>query len=406
MSRNFPDWIGSYLEYTKYSEAPSKFHFWTAVGVIAGALRRRVWIDQRYFQWVPNFYIFFVSPPGVVSKSTTVDVGMSLLREVPGIKFGPSSLTWQYLTKAMGESTESLEMPGSGEITPMSAITIVASELGSLFDFENREMIDVFVDLWDGKKGTWHRGTKTQGEDKIANPFLNVIGCTTPAWVRDNFSRYLLGQGFTSRSIFVFGHQKRQLVAYPADAFEADKALAEHRIKLLQDLEMISMLLGEYRLAPDAKVWGSEWYKKHYERYLKTDPNDEGMTSFLARKQTQLHKLAMVLAASKRDDLVITIKDMEIAETMLTAVEGELPEVFGRIAERDEVRDAVAVVQFLATHGRVERLTLYRNFFNRMSVQQFDMALASIVQAQRAKIEQVGVVTYITYIPQEKDRAA
>lgn len=399
--RNFPDWIGAYLEYTQYSEAPTKFHFWTSVSVVAGALRRKVWIDQKYFRWIPNFYIFFVSPPGVVAKSTTVDVGMSLLHEVPGIKFGPTSMTWQYLTKALTESVEQLELPPDGELMPMSALTVVASELGSLFDFTNREMIDVFVDLWDGRVGTWHRGTKTQGEDKIANPYLNIIGCTTPAWVRDNFSRYLLGQGFTSRSIFIFGSQKRHLVAYPSDAFEQNKGLAEMRMKLLQDLEAISMLLGEYKLDAGAKKWGIDWYKTHYEKYLKSDPNDEGMTSFLARKQTQLHKLAMIMSASRRNELIITEKEMDAANVMLTAVEGELPEIFGRIAERDEVRDAVAIVQLLAQHKRINRMHLYRYVFNRMSSQQFDLALASIVQANRAKIEQLGMEMFVTYIEQE-----
>jgi len=89
------NWIQSYLEYSSLSEAPENFHFWTAVSCIAGALRRRVWIDQGYFQWTPNFYIIFTAPPGIVSKSTTASIGMRLLREVPGIQFGPdASSAW------------------------------------------------------------------------------------------------------------------------------------------------------------------------------------------------------------------------------------------------------------------------------------------------------------------------
>jgi hypothetical protein len=388
VARNYPDWIKAYLEYTQFSEAPSKFHFWTAVSVVAGALRRRVWIDQGYFQWVPNFYIVFVSPPGIVSKSTTADIGMSLLRPVPGVHFGPNSLTWQSLTKTLSEITEGIELP-DGTLYPMSALTIVAGELGSLLNFEDREMIDVFVDLWDGRKGLWHRKTKTSGEDQIQNPWVNILGCTTPAWVRRNFDRYLLGGGFTSRTIFVFANEKRQLEAYPGDRV-VGAAFADTQLKLTQDLEAIGQLLGNYVLSPQAKAWGRMWYEKHYARYKSTDPGDEGMTSFLARKQTQIHKLAMILSAAKSDELVIHQAELEFADKMLDSVEADLPDIFGRIAERDEVQDAVTVLQVVAMRKKVPHTELYRIVFSRMSHTQFDQALGSLVRADKIRIAPEG----------------
>lgn len=397
-ARNFPDWIKAYLEYTRFSEAPSKFHFWTAVSVIAGALRRKVWIDQGYFQWIPNFYIIFVSPPGIVSKSTTADIGMNLLRQVPGIKFGPNSLTWQKFTQVLAENTEGVELP-DGEIYPMSAMTIVAGELGSLMNFEDREMVDVFVDLWDGKKGQWWRATKNSGEDKIASPFVNILGCTTPAWIRKNFDRYLLGGGFTSRTIFVYGLEKRHLEAYPGDRLAGQGVeYAATGLRLVQDLESIGMLLGEYTISPAAKDWGREWYKAHYERYKQQDPNDEGVTSFMARKQTQIHKLGMVLAASKRNELTLLPEDLQFADKIMDAVESDLPEIFGRIAERDEVQDAVAIVQILAVRKTMTRSALYRMVFNRMSSHQFDIALSSVVHAGRARISQEGADLIIRFV--------
>lgn len=68
---------------------------------IAGALRRKVWIDQAYFKWYSNFYIIpLVAPPGIVSKSTTAGIGMSILREVPGVNFGPDVVTWPAFVEA------------------------------------------------------------------------------------------------------------------------------------------------------------------------------------------------------------------------------------------------------------------------------------------------------------------
>ena len=103
-SRIHPNWLEAYYHYTSQSESPDLFHFWTAVSTIAGALRRQVWIDERFFHWTPNFYIIMVGPAGVVSKSTSARIGMKLLSQVEGITFGPKSMTWQGLTVALSEA--------------------------------------------------------------------------------------------------------------------------------------------------------------------------------------------------------------------------------------------------------------------------------------------------------------
>lgn len=394
MNRHFPDWITAYLEYSKFSEAPTKFHFWTAVSVIAGALQRKAWIDQRYFQWLPNFYIVFVSPPGIVSKSTTAAIGMDLLKEIPSIKFGPAALTWPSLVQALAQSSEGIELPGmDGEVLVQSAITIVASELGSLLDLKDRQMVDVMVDLWDGKKGAWEKWTKTAGNDKIQNPFVNIIGCTTPAWIQENFTKYLLGGGFTSRTVFVYAQEKRHLMAYPGRQF--DKKHEEMRPKLLQDLEIITKVIGEYQLNEEAYTWGEAWYKAQYARAQLVDPTDQGLNAFLARKQTFLHKLAMVLSASRRNETTITVEEMKMADAMVTAIEGELAFVFGRIAERDEVKDVIEVLTAIGKAKSVSKTWLFRRLFTRMSAEQFEQALRSLLVAERITLIASGADIHI-----------
>ena len=106
MARNFRDWLEAFCDYAQYGEAPRRMYFWVGVSAVAGALRRKVWIDQAYFRWHPNFYIILVAPPGIVSKSTTASIAMRLLRRVPRIKFGPDVVTWQALVGAFAEATE------------------------------------------------------------------------------------------------------------------------------------------------------------------------------------------------------------------------------------------------------------------------------------------------------------
>lgn len=278
---------------------------------------------------------------------------------------------------------------------PMSAVTISASELGSLIDMKDRAMIDVLVDLWDGKKGAWHRATKTSGEDTIQNPFINIIGCTTPAWIADNFGKYTLGGGFTSRTIFVYACEKRRLEAYPGSVVGSN--FAERINHLTADLERINSLSGEYRLSTAAMEWGRGWYERVYAQYRNIDPYDSGQTSFVARKQTHLHKLGMVIAASRRDALIVEVEDLQSADLAIQAVELDLPEVFGRIAERDDVKDSVDLISILAIVKQIPKQALFKRVFNRMTHEQFEKALTGAIHAGHAEFGSAGNQLLVRY---------
>ena len=385
MPRHLPNWLTAYLDYTSASEAPENFHFWTGVSVIAGALRRHVWIDMGYFQWTPCFYIVFVAPPGIVSKSTTANVGMRLLREVPGIHFGPDAVTWQSLVQSLAYAAEGFEY--DSELHTMSTITIVSSEFGTFLNPNDREMVDVLVSLWDGQIGTWEKATKTQGSDRIVNPWINLIACTTPAWIQGNFPEYMIGGGFTSRTIFVYGESKRQLVAYPKDRISShQKGLEPH---LIRDLEHISTsLIGPYSLDPGATKWGERWYENLYEQNKATLAHDR-FAGYVARKQTHLHKLAMIMAAAYKDDLVITAEDLAGAESRLLESEDQQREVFSRIVA-PEARAANAVLDVMRRNHRMEKRALFATLFQQMSQTQFDEAVAACIAAGYVQLRQHG----------------
>jgi hypothetical protein len=382
MSRLLGDWIKEYMEYSRISEAPDNFHFWTAIGTIAGALRRHVWMDQKIFSWFPNFYIIFVAPPGVVSKSTTASIGMNILRDVPGIQFGPDSSTWQALVQSLSNASEAFEY--GEEFYSMSAITVAASEFGTFLDPHNREMIDVMTDLWDGK-ATFEKMTKTQGSDTITNPWINVLACTTPSWIANNFPDYMIGGGFLSRCIFVYGKKKRHLIAYPGDW--ATAADADLREKLVHDLEIIStQMVGEFTLTPEAKAWGITWYEDHCNKLLQAKV--ESFRDYAVRKQTHMHKIAMVLSASQTNELVIDLETLQTAEKVLSQAEIQMTNVFKHIGSTPEGMAIHEVVAMVTATGGIEVQELYKQFMGKFTAQQFSQITEScIISGQVRKVQ-------------------
>lgn len=353
--RNYEDWLTTYVQYASYAEAPRIIHFWAGVSAVAGALRRRVWFDQLKFVWYPSFFVIFVGPPAVITKSTTADGSMSLLKAVPGIKFGPDSVTWQKMCETLAGSAESFEY--LDKWIPMSAVTFVASELGSLIDFEDDGMINFLIELWDGKK-SYEKQTKTSGSDTIEAPWVNILGCTTPQWIAANMNATTMGGGFTSRCVFVYGDKKERPVAYIKKM--APPNYEETKLKLTQDLEHIATrLCGEYTLTPEAEAWGEAWYGKLWAHDYKAD-NPAWLNGYIGRKQAHMHKLAMILAASKRDELVITLEDLQLANFMLQQLEPSMESVFCQAGKSEDGVYSDRFVSILKAKGELPYRDAYR----------------------------------------------
>lgn len=377
MTRIHNDWLSAFLDYTQFGEAPKHMYFWAGVSAIAGALRRKVWIDQAYFRWYPNFYICLVAPPGIVSKSTTAGIAMNLLRRVPGIKFGPDVVTWPALVSAFAASTEGFEY--NGMIYPMSAMTLESSEFGNLLNPQDKEMVDLLVSLWDGKQGNFEKSTKHSGNDTVENPWINLIACTTPAWIAGNFPEYMVGGGFTSRTIFVYADAKEKYVAYPG--LRVPENLERQADALVADLTEISMLAGEYRLTAQAVEWGEAWYNHHYSvRSANLDLDRFG--GYIARKQTHIHKLAMVLSAAQGASMLIEPEHLSAAANMITDLEPDMQFVFSKIGRSDASLHAERLVGFVQARGECPFQEAYRYVHSHFSsMRDFEDVLSGLTRA-------------------------
>lgn len=393
MARVFKDWLPAFLEYANVTEAPRLFHFWSGVSGIASCLRRKVWIDMARFQWTPSFYIIFVAPPGVVSKSTTADIIMDLVKQVPGIKFGPDVITWQALVGAFGEATESFEY--GGEFHPMSPLTLIASELGNLINPQDREQINMYISLWDSRR-TLDKRTKGSGNDSVEGPWLNLLGCTTPHWIADNMPQATVGGGFTSRCVFVYADKKEKFVAYVDE--QTSSTDAAHKKALIADLEHIATnLTGPFTISDAARIWGRAWYEELWSK-APEGLDEHWMEGYVARKQTHMHKLAMILSVSRSDSLVITEEDLQVANTMLNQTEQGFKHVFSRIGRSEDSLQIDRFLQYIKRRLLVKYEEAYRFIHTQFpDFRDFEGVLNGVIRAGLIKLVQKGADVWLEY---------
>lgn len=350
--RQFDNWLTAFKEYCQSSEAPEHVLFWVGVSAVAGALQRKVYFDMGKFRWYPNFFVILVGPPGIIAKSTTTSYAMDLLRKVDGIQFGPSVITWQALVlkfSKIGVDFISAVRDEHGKVTggvaeKMAAVTLFSSELGNLIAQNDRDMLDTLTNLFDC--ASFSKETLKDGEKFIENPCLNLVACTTPEWISSNIPAYMIGGGLVSRCVMVYADTKRQLSAYPgmSDRADLEKAMLPG---LVADLKEISEMTGEMQLTQQALEWGEEWYKTHWTS--KDRLGDSRANGYIARKQTHVHKLAMVLSAAKSNSMIITRADLIEAERLVGELEVNMPFLFDQMGKSKEATQTERIVEFIRT---------------------------------------------------------
>jgi len=350
MSRHFKCWLTAFVEHGSYTEASPRMLFWSGVGAIAGALRRRVWIDEGAFQWYPNFYILFGGPPGN-GKSSAISMGMKMLRKVEGIKFGADDTTRAAMAESFANAAEEVLIPGTGEVMTISPLMFEAAEFGNLFDPHDPKLINFLIDLWDNRD-SFKKETKTNGNDDIKGPCINLVAGTTPAGAEMLFSKGALGGGFLSRCVVVYQAKKHQRIAYPSR--RKPKDLKEMRRKLEEDLVRISEVEpGELRLTEEAMDWGEKWYEEVCDQLEKDGMEGGLIQGYFGRKQTHVHKLAIVLAMSRGNEKVITKEILEEAAGIVTELEEEAGTVFAGVGKDGAGVVAAKTMEYLKAKGGV-----------------------------------------------------
>lgn len=387
MSNN---WLDDFVAHTSYGETPAKIMFWVGVATIAGALQRKVWIEEDGFQWTPNFYLLIVGRPGTIRKSTSIGRGLSLLKKVPDVDFGPQIVTWQQLISHMAAAKREVLIGCTS--FEMSCVTIGLSEFGSLFDPSNRELVDILTDIWDAKLETVRKETKTMGDDEIVNPWLNILACTTPDWIAANFSAGMVGTGFASRPIFLYADRPLTDVAYPSRNRPEGKSKQHEANALIARLTEMSHYAGEFKLTEAAYEWGDDWYKKMRVVQRKLNDTEAG---FSERKQTHLHKLAMVISAAKSKFPIIDVEEMIEADYHIQQLEEDTKRIFGFVGQTATSRTAREIIETIERSGEMCKKDLFKKYFFRtMSSTEFEESLKSVIVS--GQMELTGPIDNLT----------
>lgn len=331
--RKLGNWLAAYGEYTAENEAPEHFHMWVAMGMIAGASRRNVYLQMQHYDVLSNLFVVLVAPAGTARKTTALKIGRNLLKDVPGIHFTTKSSSPAALIKQMAELPEK----------DQQSLTCISYELGTFFSTNTADMVDLATDLYDGNPD-WDKQTISRGMEKITKPWFNFLSATTPQWLGDYLTATAVEGGFVSRSLFIYADKRKLSNPRPAP----NPRLKELRRLLVNDLTHISTINGEFTLDEEGGSFYDEWYLNPRRFPQFPDPRISG---YYERKHIHVLKVAMCLSMAEGDDRIIHKRDIETALAMLEGIEPGYHKSFSAVGKNIYATDMERVLAQIAAAG-------------------------------------------------------
>lgn len=365
------------MEFTRDTESPDSYHFWSGATIIGAATKRQCFLNLNYFQIYPNLYSIIVGPSGA-RKSAAVSLA-SKIADKAGIRKFSDKITAAALIKDLSETTEKYVI--GTEVEFSSPLLIYSSELGVFMgpDAYGSGVISDLTDLYDCPTN-WEKKTISRGSESVLGPFVSMLAASTPQTLKDVIPPASVGQGFTSRIIFVWGGGRRKKAPIPV--WDEGHTMLERN--LVHDLKEISKVRGLFRFDGG----GLRLYKENYlDRPEPEDEyEDERLRGYSSRKDIHTLKLAMVLSLADSDALIINEQHMAAAIESIKWIDSGLANVFSGHGNSATAEDAARIFREIQKAcgrgaGYAKYPDLVKSNYRHLNSQEIDIVLATLLNA-------------------------
>lgn len=387
------DFFSEYLKYNEGGETPAFFHRWSAIAGIGAYLERGTCIKFGHGKIYPNIYSMLIGNPGT-RKSTAIKTFKKILTAAGYTSIAASKTTKEKFMMDLagidgnvGEGKKDfLDETLFPEVNDVSACFIMADEFNDFFGNNGLEFVSLLGSLWDWE-GPYENRIKNGKSFIIPNPTISILGGNTPTGFATAFPPEIIGQGFFSRILLIYGEPTGVKIAFPESVPESDTYAIVTR---LQQIKAITPPV--YEMSPEARKLLENIYEKWQPI---SDPRFE---SYSNRRFIHLLKLCIIQAASALHTL-IEVDDVICANTVLSHTEHLMPKALGEFGRAKHADVAQKIMQMLdATPKPIPHAELWAGVSNDLENQ---TQLANILQ----NLHQAGKIQLVPgsgYLPKRR----
>ena len=291
------------LRFTKDSEAPRKFYYWSALAGISAVIKNNIWLDQfqNNQKLYPNIFVLLVGKPGI-RKGPPVVLISNLVDGVDNTRVFSGRATIQGI---INELSKAVTKKSGGPPITDSCGALFALEFAS-FLVHDKSTFLTLMDLYDGHYNpNWGYTLKNSAMIRLKRPFLTLLGATNEINLKEILPEHAVGGGFLARSCIIFATKKAGINPMTR------RIETGVTMEMLQErLITISKLKGEIKWSDAARDAYEAWYID-YQKDTEAIENDS--TGIMERLHTHIVKTSVLLSLSRGDDLIISLEDLNEA---------------------------------------------------------------------------------------------
>lgn len=283
----FYGWFGAYREIMKpTTEACDAFHLGTALAYAGSCVGRRVstYLGAPLF---PNLYLLLVGETGRSRKDTAMGRGNFFFTS----SHNPSHLMMSPFHTLRGVTS------GEGLIDYLAEsphTLLYLSELSTMVRRARRQgtltLMPTLIELWDAPPRV---DIPRAGKDTtkcVDEPFLSLLGATTPETLAEDMSGADIESGFANRMLWFFGQATGALDDPPPPDGQLCARLYGELRHAIETYRVGTVLTKDARAKEVWRAWYRAWHEMHHASQVSAQ--------LAQRMGANIHKVALIYAIS------------------------------------------------------------------------------------------------------------
>lgn len=413
--------FGDYLRYASLGEGHVGFHFWSAVAILAAAMRRNFYLDRGGHSYLyPNLYLLLVGSTGS-GKGTAATRALDILRRmnqwvtptdsrpdapvatfISGDELTVSSIVHELLQARQRTPYQS---PMHPELNTESCAIFPSEEATTLFGrdaYKPDQMIGFLTKAFDG---SFYKSTRAHGSERVENLALTCLFLSTMEWLRKTMTEHVFRGGFMGARILPIPKEKSRLRSYHVEP-TLDPIERDRLARLMA--ESFPMRQGvEIQLDRSADALLKEWYNSFSRDRREEESRIKG---YLERRDIHLLKLAMVLTVAYGREPFITVATLGEAIRILGHEEPAMFETMNEmVAQKTVDHMEILTLTLVRGGGELSRTQFFQKISHRFNgrremIDAVELALATGRIGRRVDKGRRGPPKEVYYLPRPPAR--
>lgn len=378
-----------------HTDAPRSFITWGAISLIGAALKNNVFFEIGTYTLYPNQFVVLVAPPGI-GKGTVMTFVEQIVNEnkgSPAVNILPDRVTAERIIELIADGWPTpLGLQGQQLVVGPNDhnCLLFSTELRVLLG-SSQWMLEFLEEAW--SKTTFKYQTKNKGNVTIDTMCCSLLAASVPDFLKNANKEIALviSGGFTSRCLFIYAEEQSKDLPWPEPLKKnvASKALYDD---LVHDLKEISTLRGDFKVSAGARILFEDFLKKN--RAASSRDDSEAVANFRARVKAHVLKLAMVLSASRSNNMVISDIDMQNSISEIQKVTKTLELLFRGAGDSLDASAAARVENVVDKYGMVSKKELLRILRRHVTSETLDRVLYVLTHVEVLITQEQNKITY------------